>query len=138
MAQRPAEGVARAQAVDHLDLQRRDLYLGGAVGGEHAVGALLDHRHLDAAVEQGAGGRLRLAHAHRGVALVEVADRHGHVRQRLLDPVPRLLAGGPEDRAVVEVEHGHAGPGSRFEGLQRGAAARLGGQPGHRHPEHPG
>ena len=80
---------------------------------EHALGALLDDRELDAEGVQRLRGRgQRLALADRGLALVEVADRHGDMRQRPLRPAsPGRLPGRPEHRPVVQVEHGDAAPG---------------------------
>jgi hypothetical protein len=50
---------------------------------EHALGALLDDGELDARVVQRLRGGVRVAYADRGLALVEVADGDGDVRQGL-------------------------------------------------------
>jgi hypothetical protein len=138
VAQRPAERVPGAQAVDHLDRHRRHLDRGVVVPGQHTLGSLLDHHDLDPAVAQGLGGRPRLALAHGGVALVQVAHGHADVLQGPLHPGPGLLPGGPEHRPVVQVEDGDARLGPGLEGVEGGAAARLLGEAGDRHPEDPG
>src|SRR5690242_5339985 len=138
VAQRPAERVAGAEAVHDVDGHWRDLGGGRAVGGEDALGALLDDGELHARVVQLARRPEWFPGADGGVALVEVAHRHGRVRQRLLDPVPGLLAGRPEHRAVVQVEDGDVFPGSGPEGGQGGGAARLLGQAGDGNPEDAG
>ena len=62
VAQRAAERVARAEAVDHLDRHRRDLDGHGPVVRQHALGALLDHGQLRPRGEQ-RGGRGAAARA---------------------------------------------------------------------------
>ncbi len=92
MAQRAAEGVPGPDAVDHLHRDRRHLADPGGVLGQHAARALLDHGQVHAEVAQRLGRPVRLALGHRGVALVQVAHRHGHVRQRGLHLPPGLRA----------------------------------------------
>ena len=75
VAQGPAERVTGAEAVDDLDRHRRYLDRRRAVVREHALGALLDDREVDAELVQRPRGRYRLPLADRGLALVEVADR---------------------------------------------------------------
>ena len=87
MAQRAAERVAGAEAVDDVDRHRRHLDVRRRRVGEHARRALLDDGELDPALVQRPRRRVGLALADRGLALVEVADRDVDVRQRLLDPL---------------------------------------------------
>ena len=106
VAQRPAERVAGAEPVEHVDRHRRDLDGDLSSSGQDALGALLDDGQLDAELVQlPRGGLQRFPLPHRDVALLEVADGHGRVRQCLLDPVPACLAGRTRTSA------GSPGPG---------------------------
>jgi hypothetical protein len=106
--------------------------------GEDPLGALLDHREPDAELVKFPRRGVWFPLPHRGLALVEVAHGHGHVRQRLLHPAPGLLPRRPEHRPVVQVQDGDVAPAAGRQGGERGGAARLLGQAGDRHPEHPG
>ena len=106
VTERAAEGVARSEAADELDLERGD-ELAGAVGerDEHAVGAELDERGLDAVGEQPVGRLVGVGGADGHLALGAVADDDGDLVEQRCD----LLGGDggrrPEHRPPVEVEH---------------------------------
>src|SRR5690606_16607278 len=100
--------------------------------------SLLDHGQLHAELAGGRRGGARVAGAHRGLPFVEVAGGDGDVRQRLAHPAPGLLAGLPEHRPVVQVEHGDAAAAAGAQRGQGGGAAGLGAQPGDGGPEDPG
>ncbi len=92
MAECSAERVPGAEAVYHVDGHRRHLDRHAAVVREHALRALLDYREVGAELMQCLRGGQRLPLTHRGITLIEVADRDAHVRQRLLYPVAGVLA----------------------------------------------
>ena len=94
-----AEGVAGAEAVDDLDREGRHLDALVAGRGEHALGALLDDGELDAALEQGVGGTLRVGLADGDLALLAVADGDGDVLERLADLRARPRPGRPRTSA---------------------------------------
>ena len=105
---------------------------------EHALGPALDDRELHAELEQRrrrrrTGSRVPTATATSSrlpTATVACASA-----SRAQSPASRLVV--PEDRAVVEVVHGHLpGLGALLERGERRAAARLGRQPGAGRPEH--
>ena len=135
VAQRAAERVTGAEPVEHVDRHRRHLDRHGPVVREHALRTLLDDRETDAELVQRAGGGQRLPLPHRGIALVEVADRDGHMRQRLLDPVPGLLPRVPEHRPVIQVQDGDLPSPSRLQRGEGRGTARLGAKTGPGDPE---
>ena len=104
MTQGAAQRVTGAEAVDHLHGHRRHFNHQGAVVREHALRPLLDDRETDAGIMQGPRSGQRLPHAHRRLALVEIADRHAHIRQRLLDVTACCLTRGPELALVVQIQ----------------------------------
>ena len=133
MAERAAEAVAGAEAVDHLDQVRGDDHVLVGRLAEHAPGPLLDDRDLHAGLEQRVGRPLGLGLADGDLALLLVADGDGGVLERLAVLLAGLLDRGPEHGPVVEVEDGVPGAGAAgaaagLEGREVGGAAGLLGQ----------
>src|SRR5260370_11912146 len=104
MAERAAERVAGAEAVDDVDRHRRHLHRDGTVVSEDALGPLLDNCEADAELVQRLRGGQRLSLGLRCVALAGVAYRDAHMRQSLPHPVPGLLLRRHAHRPVVKVE----------------------------------
>ena len=135
MAERAAEGVPGAEAVDDLDRDRRDDDLLVARRGEDSVGAELDDGELDAEVEQRprrvGGGAI----ADERDRLVAAADGDRRATDRFAPPLARFVVRAPEHRPVVEVVNRDRTAPACVERGERRRAARLGGEPGAGRPE---
>ena len=108
VAQRAAEGVAGAQAVDDVDRHRRHHDRLVAAHAEHPAGPCLTtpgrRRRRAARRRPRSGSRSPIATSHSSrlpTATSACSTRGPDVRVR-------RLGGAPEHRPVVEVEHGHA------------------------------
>ena len=125
MAERPAERVAGAQCADDVDRHRRQH--APLVGGrdEHAVAALLHERELDAAREQRVGGRVGIGLADGDLALGPIANGDGRLIDGRADRRTGFVLGGPERRAIVEVEDRVHAPSSLVEEGAHGRARGL-------------
>ena len=138
--ERAAERVAGAEAAHDVDGHGRDLdELAGACGRARPSGPCLTIGDAHAELEQRRRRLVRVARPDGDRHLVAVADRDGRVAQRLARPAAGLGLVGPEHRPVVEVvdrDRVLARVVARLERGERGAAARLGRQPGARRPEH--
>ena len=125
MAERAAERVARAEAVEDpgLDGRHRELIPRGA--RVHAFVPAFHDRQRRAKTEQRRGGRTRFLKAGRHLDLLGVADHHGRSSHRLEGPTARLVEAPPQMVSIVEVVDGVIAPTPRVERRQRRAAARL-------------
>jgi hypothetical protein len=90
VAERTAECVARPEAVDHVDRHGRYRDRCGPIVRENALGPCLTTAR-PTPNSCGACAAARGSRRHFGLDLVQIADGHAHVGQRLLHPVPRLL-----------------------------------------------
>ena len=136
VAERAAEGVARAEPAHDLDRIRRNL-LAHSVGGgdEHAVAAHLHDRRRETPRQQLLGGAVRVALADRHLALGAVTDRHRHVIEHLVELGGGVGRRAPELGAPVEVEHGVGAPRSPGEQVVDRRATGLCRQARGREPE---
>ena len=79
MAERAAERIAGAEPAQDLDRRGRNNRFAVGVGEQHAAGAELDDRQLDAALEQPPRSLPRVGGADRDLAFLAIADRDRHV-----------------------------------------------------------
>src|SRR5215207_9512163 len=108
--ERAAERVAGAEAAHDVDGQGRRLDTRRSRAGQHALGPPLDDRQLDAQLQQGVGGGVRVTFTDGHRRLVGVPDGHRGMRQRRARPLARLALVAPEHRAVIEVVDGRGAP----------------------------
>jgi hypothetical protein len=138
VAECATECIARAEAVEDVDRERRHLDALVARAGENAPGPSLDHGQVDAVLEQRIRGAAGLVLADRSQALVQVADGNRCLAEYLLYLLSRGLSRRPEHRPVVKVEDGVLPPIAGIERYAVGRTARLGRQSGTGDPEHAG
>ena len=101
--ERAAERVAGAEAADDVDRDGGHLDPLLPRARERALRPALDHGELHAQLEQRLGRRIGVARADGDLDLLAVAHRDGGVGERRALPRARVVALGPEHRAVVEV-----------------------------------
>jgi len=126
VAQRAAEGIARAEPVHNLDFDRRHLHGLLPRRAEHAVLSTLDDGKVGTELEQrlrGPPGFERLTESHRH--LLGVPDDHRGARKRLAIPSPSVLERRPEHCAIVEIVDGERSTAAPAESGKRGRPTRL-------------